>query len=546
MRKEICIAILVCLFSGVYAGNQDMLQESIRNYVESKVENKRYQIDNELLYSSKLLPRFYLNRYFEPAWFSNNLINKHGIAMIDAIESIHLEGLEPTDYHYKLITHYFNRITQGKSEGNIDKMKLEILFTDAFMLMSSHLYFGKVNPDEIAADWNIQRKEPELRIDNRLQQAIEQGSISAELAKLSPVIHHYQQLKKELSFYNSLRNESWIEIPFEKTLKPGETSPLIASIRARMMQLGFINDSLKSTYYDENLELQIIKYQRRNGLTPDGVIGRKTINALNTPPQERINTISVNLERIRWLPQQFPERYILVNIANAELDVIQGKDTLLGMRVIVGKNYRKTPVFSGRMTYLVFSPSWTIPPGIMRKDVIPELKKGPEYLQKKHMSILSADGTEVAYNSIDWSKVSVVNFPYIVRQKPGPDNALGKVKFMFPNQYHVYIHDTPSRGLFVQEERALSSGCIRAEKPFELAQLLLSSSSAWTAEKINTAMNRDTEQTVILPEPIQVVIVYFTAWSNYNNSANFRPDIYLRDDDVLNALKQKPVEFIVR
>lgn len=526
----------------IYAG-PEMLQESIRNYVEFKPENSRYTIDNEFLYSSQVMPRFYINRLFEPAWFTDGLINSNGIAMLEAIKNIHLDGLEPADYHLNKIQYYYDLLWYGKSTEVIDMVKLEILLTDAFMLMASHLYFGKVNPDGIKAEWKIQRKEPELRIDLRLQRAIDHVDIVSELAGFSPNIKHYHRLKTDLVFYSVMVHDAWDEIPFEKVMKVGERHEAIPAVRKRIKRMDYFIENLDSLIFDEQLETQIKQYQHRHGLHADGILGRRTIESLNIKPQERIDAIRVNLERIRWLPLEFPDRYILVNIANAWLELIDGQDTLLRMRAIVGQRYRKTPVFSGRKSYLVFSPSWTVPPGILAKDILPELKKGPEYLSNKNMQILRNDGTEVDYHDIDWPSVTVRNFRFMVRQSPGPDNALGKVKFMFPNQYNVYIHDTPSRGLFAQEGRALSSGCIRAEKPFDLAQLLLASNRSWTADRINKAMNDNREQTVIIPDPIPVVMVYFTAWSNNKNRTHFRPDIYNRDADVLSALRQKPVDY---
>jgi murein L,D-transpeptidase YcbB/YkuD len=281
-------------------------------------------------------------------------------------------------------------------------------------------------------------------------------------------------------------------------------------------------------------------FQKDWGLNADGKIGKGTLLALNNKPNNLISQLKVNMERYRWLPLQEPEKYIIVNIANFKLALIEGVDTLISMRAIVGKDYRKTPVFNARMTYIVFAPTWTVPPTILMNDVIPELLKGPGYLKQKNMKILRNNGTEIAYSDIDWSKISKTNFPYMVRQNSGSQNALGKVKFMFPNSYDVYIHDTPTRGLFARDDRAISSGCIRIEKPFELAELLLSSSPEWTPAKIHNAMQQNSEQTVGLKTPVDVILLYLTAWSEGNGHVQFRKDIYQRDAMVLNALNKKP------
>ncbi|MBE0667547.1 MAG: L,D-transpeptidase family protein, partial [Bacteroidales bacterium] len=233
------------------------------------------------------------------------------------------------------------------------------------------------------------------------------------------------------------------------------------------------------------------------------------------------------------------EKSIIVNIANFELDMIWGTDTLVSMRAIVGKEFRKTPVFNDKIKYIVFSPSWTVPNTILEDDVIPELLKGPGYLEKKKMTLLRRDGSELTYNEVDWSKISKTNFPYLVRQYPGPSNALGRVKFMFPNSYDVYIHDTPSRAPFARDDRAVSSGCIRIEKPYDLAVLLLADEPGWSPERIRTAMHQDKEETVLLRVPVEVMMVYLTAWADGKDRIQFRKDIYHSDDLVLEALNQK-------
>jgi len=210
------------------------------------------------------------------------------------------------------------------------------------------------------------------------------------------------------------------------------------------------------------------------------------------------------------------------------------------MRVIVGKGPRTTPVFNEQLSYIVFSPTWTVPNTILQNDVIPELLKGPEYLEKRNMKLLRNDGSELAYSDIDWSTISKDNFPYKVRQDPGPGNALGRVKFMFPNTYDVYIHDTPSKGSFAHDDRAISSGCVRVEKPFDLAVLLLSDSPEWSPSNIAVAMQQNIEQTVHLKIPVNVELIYLTAWTDGNDRIQFRKDIYQRDEIVLEALNQKP------
>jgi murein L,D-transpeptidase YcbB/YkuD len=323
-------------------------------------------------------------------------------------------------------------------------------------------------------------------------------------------------------------------------LKPGESNPLLPMIRQRLVKLRYQLSDTVSTTFDVEFEKQLKMFQNDWGLNADGVIGKTTLEVLNNMPDKLINQLKVNMERFRWLPLQVSEKYIIVNIANFELDLIKGTDTLISMRAIVGKECRKTPVFNDRMTYIVFNPSWTVPPTILREDVIPQLLRGPGYLEKNNMKMLRNDGSELAYNEIDWSKISVDNFPYVVRQNPGSGNALGKVKFMFPNANNVYIHDTPSRGYFARDDRAISSGCIRVEKPFDLAVLLLSDNPDWLPTHIRDAMQQDKEEAVRLKNPVDVELIYLTAWTDGKDRIQFRKDVYQIDAIVLEALNQKP------
>lgn len=520
------------------ASDQEM-REKIQFFIENKSETDRYIIDGERLYSSQLLPRFYQNRFFNSAWSGENGLTSNARMLIRFINTIDEHGLQPADYHQALITKYVELIALDSAQVVENLFKIDILLTDAFLVIASHLYFGKVDPEKNDANWKIQRKEPELLIDHRLENAVSQTSVDYELNLLLPAYRSYNLLKQELVFYRSIEDDQWPKVGHVKALKPGEEDNIVPKVRQRLLSLKYdISDSL-SKVYDAELESVMKQFQSRHGLNNDGVIGKLTIEALNITPRERVEMIRVNMERIRWLPLTVPDSLILVNIADYTLDVLRGKDTLLTMRSIVGKSYRKTPAFVSKMTYLVFSPTWVIPQGILTKDVIPAVQKDPDYLAKKNMKVLRFDGTEVDPATVEWSKYKKRGFPYMIRQEPGADNALGWVKFMFPNTYDVYIHDTPNRNLFSRDERTFSSGCIRIEKPLELAKLLLSDNPKWDDASISKAMYSGKEQTVRLLTPWTVAIVYLTAWVDEQNKIQFRKDVYERDKIISQALKQK-------
>lgn len=538
MKRIVFTALLLLAIFSPGAGSPP---ESIKQFIDNKSANSGYKVDNEYLFSGNVLSLFYSNRNYSPAWFSHNTLNNNGYALVDYIRQVDQQGLRPEDYHLNLIEEYIGQILWlYRPLASTEIMKMDILLTDAFLLLGSNLYYGKVNPEKEGASWNMQRKDPELRLDLILEEALSENNIDRELNKLAPRYGAYWRMKEELAFYLSLNEQLWPAIISDISIKPGESNKLLPRIRERLIKLRYqLTDSISITF-DEELEKQLKMFQQDWGLNSDGVIGKSTLEGLNISPFKLISRLKVNMERYRWLPLQVSEKHIIINIANFKLDLIEGSDTLISMRVIVGKGPRTTPVFNELLSYIVFSPNWTVPNTILQEDVIPELLKGSEYLDKRGMILLRNDGSELAYKDVDWSTITKDNFPYMVRQNPGPGNALGRVKFMFPNTYNVYIHDTPSKGNFASDNRDLSSGCVRVEKPFDLAVLLLSDSPEWTPANILLAMQQDKEQTVRLKIPVKVMLTYLTAWTDGSDRIQFRKDIYQRDELLMKALNQKP------
>lgn len=577
MKKIIFTALIWSLAS---ISGADELSESISQFINNKPADLSYVMDQENLYSVKAIQNFYRNRNYAPAWINSkapvwinsnippwinasspvrmnsdspawiksdipvwinsNVLGKNGYVLLDYIRQIARHGLNPSDYHLFLLEKYVDKTKLFMAMDTEDMMKLDVLLTDAYLLLGLHLYYGKVDSEKEGENWTIQRKKPELQLNRKLEEALTAGDITNGLNLLAPRYRSYWMMKEDLAFFLELENEPWPAIISDTTINPAQSNQLLPKIRRRLIKLRYsLSDSISVTY-DTELEKQLKNFQKDWGLNADGVIGKGTLLALNTRPEMLINRLKVNMERFRWLPLHEPRKYLMVNIASFDLVLIEGVDTLISMRAIVGKDYRETPVFNALMTYIVFGPSWTVPPTILKNDVIPELLKGPEYLKKKNMKLLRYDGSEIAYSEIDWTKISRNNFPYMVRQNPGAENALGKVKFMFPNSYNVYIHDTPSRGYFARDDRAMSSGCIRIEKPFELAELLLADSPEWPPEKIHTAMQQNRGQTASLKTPVEVLLLYLTSWTGGNGRVQFRKDIYMWDELIVKALNQKP------
>lgn len=534
------IAFTAILLLTTFSSGFGEISESIRLFIDDKSEGPAYKVDNENLLCSKELHLFYVNRFYDPAWVTRNSFSNNGFDLINYIRQVDQQGLQPADYHLYLIEEYLGKMLSQTAVDTADIMKLDLLLSDAFMLLGSHLYYGKVDQAKEGANWKMQRKDPGLRMDLRLEEALAANEVEMELNMLAPRYKAYWMMKEELAFFLKLDGMLWPAILLDKSVKPGDTSQIVPKVRDRLIKLRYVLSDSISAIVDEELEKQLKAFQYDRGLNADGVIGRATLEYLNYLPLKLIGQLKVNLERFRWLPPQMTGKHIIVNIANFKLDLISGTDTLISMRAIVGKETRRTPVFNDSMTYIVFSPTWTVPRTILQQDVIPELLKGPEYLIKKKMKLLRNNGAELAYSDIDWSTISESNFPYMVRQDPGPGNSLGRVKFMFPNAYNVYIHDTPSKSFFARDSRDVSSGCIRVEDPFDLAVLLLSDAPEWSPDKIRNAMQQTEEQTVLLKVPVDVRVVYLTAWTDGRDRVQFRNDIYQNDGRVLEALNQKP------
>jgi murein L,D-transpeptidase YcbB/YkuD len=555
LHKAITVLILsisalhFCLQKHARAQDLDHeIRQHLRNRIQKVLQGAGISVGQELIHASVVLPHFYEQREFEPAWSRRGIVKNQADDLLAAISAAGSEGLEPEDYHLKKIEEVAGELRKQKIEGiEVNPARLadlDLLLTDAFLLYGSHLLTGKVNPESIDSEWHADRREADMaRI---LQHAVESKSVEKNLKMLLPPLAGYLNLKHALVRYQDiLENGGWSAVPEGQILKKGDQNDRVAELGLRLAITGDIDQSPETgpDLFDHLLEAGVKRFQKRHGLDVDGVVGPATLAALNVSARERVVQIKLNMERWRWLPQDLGERHILVNLANFELDLIEGEKVALVMRVIVGKGYRRTPVFSAKITHLVFNPYWHIPHNIAVKDKLPLIKKDSGYLNKENIEVFQGwgEGTKrINPATIDWRQITANNFPFRLRQEPGPWNALGCVKFMFPNRFNVYLHDTPSRELFQKTDRAFSSGCIRIEKPVELAEYLLRDDAQWTKDAIFQAIARRTEQTVRLPSPMPVHLLYWTAWADKDQLVHFRRDIYSRDKRLRAALEKGP------
>lgn len=414
----------------------------------------------------------------------------------------------------------------------------ELMFSSFFLVYASDVKVGRFVPSKI---------DPELFLEH---QTINGAATLASLAKFAdlesfiedwqPRRPEYRALKSTLALYRRIEaSGGWPGIESGEVIKPGMEDPRVAELRARLLASGDLAAAgPESIIYDESLVRAVKKFQRRHGLDTDGIIGKQTRIALNIKVSARINQIVANMERWRWMPKQLGDDYIMVNIAGFELKRVQRDQVVRRMNVVVGKTYHRTPVFSDKIRYLEFNPTWTVPYSIASKEMLPELQKDPDRYISKGFDLLQR-GRRVPWHGINWLQYSSRNLPYMFRQRPGDTNALGRVKFMFPNKHNVYLHDTPARNLFSRSYRALSHGCVRLAEPISFAEEVLANKSGWSRDRIDAVLASRETTRVNLDRPLPVHLIYATAWLEEDGLVHFRADIYGRDKRLYRALFAK-------
>ena len=538
------IAAITILFNGCgqWAYKEELPEKP--TIINEIIHEEPPVVDGTIICNPDIITQLYekSEKLLSVIWKSRENLDQ----MLFVLHNVYREGLNPEDYHLSAIEKLANKIILSDKAEVVDIGRLELLLTDAFFLLSAHLAVGKTDAERIDPQWKASRRALTIDWGKFIDSTLQNNHIIENFQKLTPGHREYSNLKKALAEYHQIQDKGgWGRFStILPKLEKGMYTQDIALLRNRLaITQWYIEDTIDDKFlFDQSLHEQVMLFQLRNGLAADGVVGKATIEAMNIPVEDRIATIEANLERWRWLSDDLGESYIKVNIANFELQVIEKDDMVFKTEAIVGLNSRETPVFSSIMTYLVLNPDWTVPPTILNTDIIPSVINNPGYLAEKNLKILRIDGTEVDPSTIDWINIVTAGFPYRIHQEPGPGNALGRVKFMFPNKFSVYIHDTPNHNLFGRTDRSLSSGCIRVNNPLALAAWLMKDSPDWTPAQIKNVIDEGKERTVNLAKPIQVHIVYLTAWASDEGLAYFRKDIYNRDQPLMAALKQGPPE----
>jgi len=535
----VSLMLLVVLATPAFADFTADAASTIEAMMTTLQREQALELEGEQVFVRELVLQFYATNGNVPAWTEPRTVGR----MLLALEDIRDDGLDPDDYHGPAL------IALG-ADTPADPQVLasrDILLTDALHLMLYHLVFGKADPNRLDEDWNLNELYDELdpgstevqkELSTFILAAIADEDPGRLLTEVRPELNAYLDLRAGHAFYRKLAAKGgWPEVPTGQTLRQGDSDPRIVPLRKRLaLTRDFMGNDPVSSLFDADLAAAVIRFQTRHGLTADGIVGKGTLAAMNVSADERVDQIRINLDRARWvMHHNAGGNLVLVNICSYQVWLIRDRETAWKARVQVGKLFTRTPIFADSMTYLELNPTWTVPRSIANRSILPKVKADPGYLAGQDMVLLDNQGNEISVDSIDWS--SVTSMPYIVRQQPGPKNALGRVKFMFPNKHAVYLHDTPSRQNFGRSARAFSSGCIRVENPLELAALLLDDQPGWDRQRIDEMIASGKRTTVRLSGSIPVFLLYWTAFAVDDGLIQFREDLYERDPAVLKALE---------
>jgi len=485
---------------------------------------------------SKQARSFYANRDWSYAWFRKDGLREHAGFLFRFLEHAELEGIKDSLSVFPEIAERMSIYSVNDSMLQPDPL-LESLLTIAFFWYADKSWTGLPEEKSKAMGWFL----PRMHIDKTewLDSALVHSPDGSLLS--NAVFRQYYWLRKYLVQYDSLSKTSpWsaVSIP-EKPLRYGVTDSNIVALARSLYFHGDLDSAYQKYAIDSVMLNGIKKFQNRHGLEPDGVAGKNFFAALNVSVDDRIEQILLNMERSRWMPSDYPSRYLIVNIPDFNLYAYDNSIQIWNMRVVVGKEMHETVSFSGVLKNVVFNPYWVVPAGILYNEIIPGIIKKKDYLSSHNMEMVDGNGKKVSSSGIAWEKYKTGGFPYIIRQKPGSTNSLGKVKFLFPNSHSIYLHDSPSRSLYQREKRAFSHGCVRLSDPEKLANYVLEP-EGWSPERVSKALEPGKESWVALKNRIPVYIVYFTSWVETDGQLHFRDDVYKRDEKLKKELVPTP------
>ncbi len=562
--KQLCTLVLVSLAGCHAASNEDA--KALRSRLETTPPASS---QSKTSLAADAVRGLYQARQYRPIWIARGKATSAADDLIRLLGTAEEEGLDPQEYRVDQLQSRLKAVERGEAA-----MDLEIELSRTLLQFASHLALGHPVAKQIDPTWDAGKRE--IDVTAIVADAVEKDDLDALPKKLAPAHPEYARLKQLLQRYRTIAAEGKLKpIPEDLKIGTGDQSPALADLRNNLAVLGdlptkgdtnvYKEDVAESTEQfkersaaqpekpadpekiaavetvDGNLVEAIKRFEARHGLNPDGVPDPAMIAAMNVPAQTRVRQIELNMERWRWLPDNLGSPYVFVNVAGFRLQVRDADEAVpLKMRVIVGKDTNRTPIFSDTMTEVVFSPYWNIPQSIEAKEMIPDIQKDPDFLDRKNIEVIRiVDGKAkvVKASSVDWEGFADAK-DLQLRQKPGADNALGYVKFLFPNRHAVYLHDTPNDNLFDKLTRDLSHGCVRLEEPVKLASYVLKDQPEWTPERIEEAMHSHKEKHVALKKPLQVHLVYLTARIDEDGVPQFFEDVYgydMKQQEALSA-----------
>ncbi|GJL68234.1 MAG: murein L,D-transpeptidase [Nitrospirales bacterium] len=511
------------------AGSAQGQEFGIPHVVEELIDDMPETYRRELV-------EIYDNRQYKPLWVSpSDHLNAEGQALYKILSEAEQLGFNSKDYAHSDL-HWLQRTEQLLSEDRpffrtSVLARIEVVLTNNLVKLLDHVTSGRLSPKQVNGKWYLQDERPSLT--QIVQQVIDNG-IVVTLETLAGGHEGYEPLLKALKRYLQIKADGgWGVISGGSLLARGTNNPRVKDLRRRLAATGDLKYGPMSSLFDQKVREGVKKFQSRHGLSVDGIVGPKTLETLNTSVEFRIRQVLVNLERRRWMPRTLGPDYLLVNIPDFQLTAYQDGKPQMGMPVIVGKPMSQTPIFSDILEYLVLNPYWNVPRSIVIDEIFPKFQKDPAYLEESNFELVDWDEQPKEISQLTLENIEAGTIR--IRQKPGPNNALGLVKFMFPNDHAIYLHDTPADHLFDASERDFSHGCIRVERPTDLAAFLLN--GKLSREDILHTLESSDRRAIQLSQALPVYILYLTAWVAEDGTLQFREDLYGHDEQLWTALQ---------
>ncbi|WP_077044452.1 murein L,D-transpeptidase [Pseudomonas sp. KK4] len=498
------------------------LQSSFPPLLTSR-KHQRMDINRVVLY-------FYSHRNYRAAWTDGRDFTQ----LLKSLNETSADGLNPADFRGDELAEA-QMLMQASAPTPAQAAAFDIALTRTYITALLQLRRGKVDPSRLDFHWNFEPEGVDPREDvNSFFTALDAHDVARAFAIAPPQEAVYRSLREALARLRQVRDAGgWPTVAEGQSLKPGMDGAAVAQLRARLVAGGYLEPHKgKRTDYDDKLIAAVKKYQTEQYLGADGVAGATTLAALNVPVQARIDQVRVNMERARWLLYKLQGTFVVVDIAGYKVALYRDGQPIWRSRVQVGKPFRSTPVFQSEITYITFNPTWTVPPTILTKDMLPKIQQNPDYLAANRIRVLDRAGNVLDPAGIDWYNARGLT----LRQDAGPTNSLGQVVIRFPNDYSIYLHDTPHRELFAKSMRATSSGCIRVENPLQLVELLFNDPTRWNSEGIQKQLANGKTENIKLPVKVPVLLAYWTVDLSNEGRVTFKPDVYGYDTPVLQQL----------